>query len=55
MSKRQKANISLHPLNKKVGRSYGPLVIDPVLGDKVTKKVLNSRKSNNPKRYQTKN
>lgn len=41
-----------HPLAKKMGRSARKFIIDPVLGDKVTIKVFNARKVNNPERYQ---
>lgn len=51
MSKRTKQNVT-DPSAKKTGRSYGKLVIDPVLGDKTTQKILSARKSNNPERYE---
>jgi len=52
MSKRQIKN---RKDGKKMGRSHGPIVVDPVLGDKVSTKIFNSRKKNNPKRYQKTN
>lgn len=51
MSKTSVNETSSHPLSKKQGRTKGPLVEDPVLKDKVTVKILNSRKKNNPDRY----
>lgn len=51
MSKREKQNKSTNTIAKRFGRSYGELVIDPVIGDKVTQKVMNARKLNNPKKY----
>lgn len=50
MAKKQRKN-KLHPLEKKVGRSWGPLVVDPVLGDTITQKKFAARKSNNPDKY----
>lgn len=34
-----------------MGRSHGPMVKDPVIGDTVTIKIFNARKKNNPKKY----
>ena len=36
---------------KKMGRSLGPVVKDPVVGDKVSAKIFRARKQNNPKKY----
>lgn len=50
MSKKIKQTVT-HALGKKMGRSSGSLVVDPVLGDKTTPKILRARKGNNPDRY----
>lgn len=51
MGKKAKVNKPSHPLAKRVGHSSGSLVVDPVLKDKTTPKILSARKKNNPARY----
>ena len=36
---------------KKMGRSLGPVVKDPIVGDMVSAKIFRARKQNNPKKY----
>ena len=51
MAKRQIREKVKDIKHKTMGRSWGPLVTDPVLGDNVSPKMLASRKKNNPNRY----
>ena len=51
MSKKQIREKVKDLVHKTMGRSWGPLVIDPVLGDKISPKTLTARKENNPRRY----
>lgn len=36
---------------KKMGRSLGPVVKDPIVGDMVSAKIFRARKQNSPKKY----
>lgn len=36
---------------KKMGRSIGPIVKDPIVGDTVSAKIFRARKQNSPKKY----
>lgn len=36
---------------KKMGRSLGPVVKDPIVGDTVSAKIFRARKQNSPKKY----
>jgi hypothetical protein len=49
MGKRQ---IRQNTNGKKMGRSMGPAVKDPVVGDTVSAKIFKARKQNNPKKYE---
>ena len=51
MAKRQIREKDKDIKRKTMGRSWGSIVTDPVLGDNVSPKMLNSRKNNNPNRY----
>ena len=51
MAKRQIREKNKDIKRKTMGRSWGSIVTDPVLGDNVSPKMLNSRKNNNPNRY----
>lgn len=51
MAKKQIREKVKDATHKTMGRSWGPIVTDPVLGDRVSTKILKARKQNNPNRY----